>query len=147
MNVKKEARRDAHEYARSAMFYGEGAGTRRKLIQAAVETKAWKDPNYKREFDRALGAEDMGEHAARARSERRRKDAQTNVSKNVRAMARGDRHGMSTSLVVLIGLATIANKTGYDKKIYEATTTQYNKLARKVRVMKAERELRKNPVI
>ncbi len=28
--TKSEARKDAHEYARAKMFYGEGAGIRRK---------------------------------------------------------------------------------------------------------------------
>ena len=34
--TKSEARKDAHEYARAKMFYGEGAGIRRKKIKARV---------------------------------------------------------------------------------------------------------------
>ena len=37
--TKSEARKDAHEYARAKMFYGEGAGIRRKKIKARVDTR------------------------------------------------------------------------------------------------------------
>ena len=32
----RNAKKDAHEFARAKMFYGEGAGTRRKLIKAKM---------------------------------------------------------------------------------------------------------------
>lgn len=36
-STKRVAKRDAKEYARAQMYYGEGAGNRRKLIKATVE--------------------------------------------------------------------------------------------------------------
>jgi hypothetical protein len=51
--TSREARKDATEFAKAKMFYGEGAGTRRKLIKAKVEAKAGKDPNYKNPYIRA----------------------------------------------------------------------------------------------
>ena len=45
--LQKEASKDAKEFARAKMFYGEGAGNRRKLIKATVNQKS-KDEYYKK---------------------------------------------------------------------------------------------------
>jgi hypothetical protein len=84
--TSREARKDATEFAKAKMFYGEGAGTRRKLIKAKVEAKAGKDPNYKKAFDHHLGNQDMGKRAEGARSERRRKDAINTTAKTARGV-------------------------------------------------------------
>lgn len=52
--VRRRARRDAKEYTQAKMYYGEGAGNRRKLIKATVKARS-KDPFYKSEFDKAAG--------------------------------------------------------------------------------------------
>lgn len=39
IRISKEAEKDAIEFARAKMFYGEGAGNRRKLIKNSVEAK------------------------------------------------------------------------------------------------------------
>ena len=46
-STNRVAKRDARESAKAKMFYGEGAGTRRKLIKAKVESRS-KDAAYKR---------------------------------------------------------------------------------------------------
>ena len=51
--TQKQAKKDAKEFARAKMFYGEGAGTRRKLIKNTVQERS-KDPVYKKAFDEAL---------------------------------------------------------------------------------------------
>lgn len=51
--AKHNARKDAKEYARAKMFYGEGAGNRRKLIKAKVKERS-KNSVYKQEFDKEL---------------------------------------------------------------------------------------------
>lgn len=81
----RTAKKDAQEFARAKMFYGEGAGTRRKLIKNTVEARSSKDPSYKKAFDLALAEQDMSKHAAKARTERTRKD----ISKNTAKTARG----------------------------------------------------------
>lgn len=86
--TNREARSDAEEFARAKLFYGEGAGTRRKLIKAKVEAKAKRDPNYKAAFDHHMSRQDLGQHAEKARGERRRKDVKTGVGKNARAINR-----------------------------------------------------------
>ncbi len=82
----REASKDAKEFNRAKMFYGEGAGTRRKLIKATVTSKAKKDPLYKKAFDEAVATQDMGKHASKARSERKRKDVKNTTAKTARGV-------------------------------------------------------------
>lgn len=69
-----QAHKDAKEFARAKMFYGKGAGTRRKLINAKVDAAKKRDPAYAKAFDHHLARQDMGSHASKARSERTRKN-------------------------------------------------------------------------
>ena len=81
----RQARRDAKEYARAKMFYGEGAGTRRKLINNTVNERS-KNPTYKKAFDEALSKQNMATHATKAKHERARKDVKNSVSKTGRGV-------------------------------------------------------------
>lgn len=65
----REASKDAKEFARAKMYYGEGAGNRRKFIKAKVDEKS-KDPGYKEAFDYALNKQDMNKHVKAAKAER-----------------------------------------------------------------------------
>lgn len=47
-STNKEARKDATEFARAKMFFGQGAGTRRKLIKNSVEAKKKRIPGMPR---------------------------------------------------------------------------------------------------
>ena len=84
--TSREARKDADEFAKAKMFYGEGAGTRRKLIKAKVESKSSKDPTYKKAFDHHMGNQDLGKRASQARGERKRKDVASNTAKTARGV-------------------------------------------------------------
>ena len=53
LGVRRAARKDANEFAAAKMYYGKGAGTRRKLIKAKVETRS-ADPRYKEAFESNL---------------------------------------------------------------------------------------------
>lgn len=79
--VRRRARRDAKEYTQAKMYYGEGAGNRRKLIKARS-----KDPFYKSEFDKAVANTDMGKRASQARRQRSRKNARNAAGKTVRGV-------------------------------------------------------------
>lgn len=131
MSTAKEARRDAEEFARAQMFYGEGAGTRRKLIQATVQSKIDRNPAYGRAFAQELSHQDMAEHANKARKERSRQDKSESVSRNVRAIARGDNRGVNASLIVLGTVAYYAHQSGIDKKIYDAAKARVDKFRTK----------------
>jgi len=82
----KEAGRDAEEFTRAKMFYGDTAGTRRKLIKATVEAKSKKDPSYKKAFDHHIEKTDFAKRASQARGERKRKDAKAEVRKTARGI-------------------------------------------------------------
>ena len=84
----RDARKDAKEHARAKQFYGEGAGTRRKLIKAKVEGKSKNDPSYKKAFERHLSEQDTSEHASKAQSERRRKDVSKKTKQGAGSVAR-----------------------------------------------------------
>ena len=87
-SVDRDARKDAQEFARAKVFFGEGAGTRRKLIKAMVESKSKNNFNYKKAFDKHLADQDLSKHVDKAKGERRRKDVKKGVGKTVR----GTRH-------------------------------------------------------
>lgn len=84
--TNREAKKDAKEFARAKMFYGEGAGTRRKLIKNTVDAKASKDPSYKKAFDHHIDSQDMSKHASKARTERRNKDVRNTAAKTARGV-------------------------------------------------------------
>jgi hypothetical protein len=110
--TNREANKDAREYARAKMFYGEGAGTRRKLIKAKVDQKSKQDPNYKKAFDHHLGRQDMGKHAEKARGERRGKDRREGVRKTANSVNRalnGPFAGSAAIAIVGAGAAYAKN--------------------------------------
>ena len=74
--VRRRARRDAKEYTLARMYYGEGAGNRRKLIKARS-----KDPFYK-----AVAKTDMSKRASQAQRQRGRKNARNATGKTVRGV-------------------------------------------------------------
>ena len=84
----RAARKDAQESARAKMYYGEGAGTRRKLINKSVEAKKAKDSGYAKSFDRHLSKQDLSKHASKARSERGSRDRRDRTKKQAGYLAR-----------------------------------------------------------
>ena len=126
MNPTKEARRDAREYARAKMFYGDGAGNRRKIIEATVEAKRKKSPAYARAFRHELGLQDMAEHAITARHERERKDAAKAFNANARAVITGNYQSVNTVVLVVFGIGYVAHKTGLDVKAVDAGKKKWN---------------------
>jgi phage pi2 protein 07 len=80
-----QAKKDAEEYARAKMFYGDGAGTRRKLIKSTVNQRS-KDSLYKQTFDNELAGKDWAKEVSKAKGERKRKDAKENVAKTARGV-------------------------------------------------------------
>lgn len=121
--TSREARRDANEFAKAKMFYGDGAGTRRKLIKAKVESKAKKDPSYQKAFDHHLNNQDLGKRASQARGERRRKDVSSGVGKHARSVHRILTGGMgNVTMLATVGVAGygVAKATGADKVVINA---------------------------
>ena len=139
--TQNQAKKDAKEFARAKMFYGEGAGTRRKLIKNTVQERS-KDPVYKKAFDDALSKQDMAKHAQKAKSERKRKDAVNQTKKTGRGlvnMATGHPERVGAGLAALAVGVTIAHKTGVDKIITDYAKTTVSKVANGVRTAQARR--------
>lgn len=86
--VDKQAQRDAREFARAKMFFGQGAGTRRKLINKSIEARKNHDPSYAKAFDRHLATQDLSEHATKAVKERTHIDRADKNKKRAGAVAR-----------------------------------------------------------
>ena len=138
--VRRKARKDAKEFARAKMFYGEGAGTRRKLIKATVNERS-KDPDYKKEFDKALAKQDMSKHAAKAKTERKIKDTKNAAAKTGRGIANivtGHPERVGASMAVAAAAYGVAHKTGVDRiiaqnakrtvsSLYNAAKTEYGR--------------------
>ena len=118
LSTRLAAKKDAKEYARAKMYYGEGAGTRRKLINATVNQRSKNDPFYKEEFDRQLSKQDMAKHAAKARAERTATDTKNAVVKTGKGIinaARGIGYVSATAATIY----SVAHYTGLDKKVME----------------------------
>jgi hypothetical protein len=129
-STNRQAKKDAHEFARAKQFFGEGAGTRRKLIKATVEGRS-KDPAYKKAFDHHLGQQDMSVHAAKAKSERKRKDVAKSTRRGIRGTShilRGNSQYASAATAIAVGGAMYAHKKGIDKVIFNAGKKAYNKV-------------------
>lgn len=126
--TNRDARKDAEESARAKMFYGEGAGTRRKLIKAKVEAKSKQDPNYKAAFDHHLGRQDMSKHSDKARGERKSRDRRENVRKTGNAINRAINGPFAGSAAIaLIGAgAAYAQRTNMDVKVRQAASRMMN---------------------
>ena len=98
--LQKDAANDAKEYARAKAYYGEGAGTRRKQIKNLISERM-KDPDYKKEFERLLGEQNMSQHQKAANRERKFQDAKNTTVKT----ARGVKNFLMGNAVPMTGLA------------------------------------------
>lgn len=124
-NVQKQAQRDATEYARAHMSYGEGAGTRRKLIYGTVEYKMKTVPGYETAFYKAAEHQDMAQFAKEAKKAERRRAVNTAVSRNTKALLSGKYENVNTALLV-VGTATyFAHRYDIDKKVWQAAKSKY----------------------
>lgn len=86
--VHKIAGKDAKEHARAKLFYGEGAGTRRKLINAKVEYNRKNVPGYSKAFDAHASAQNLSDHSNKAIKERDSIDRRNRNKKRAGAIAR-----------------------------------------------------------
>jgi hypothetical protein len=132
--TNRDARKDAKEFARARAFYGEGAGTRRKLIKQTVEGKSTRDSNYKKAFDHHLANQDMSKHVDKARSERKRKNVANSTKKTARGIShylRGNKQYASAAAAVIAGGALYAHRTGIDKIVLKTGKKLYRDISGK----------------
>ena len=123
-STNRSAKKDAKETAKAKMFYGEGAGTRRKLNRATVEARS-KDPGYKKAYDHHLSNQDMAKRAGQARGERRRKDTAKTVGKTTRGVKN---LAMKTGAPVTVGALAVygaASNPTVRRTVTNASRTTY----------------------
>ena len=68
------AKKDAKRHAEAKMFYGQTAGTKRKLLKAEIDRKRERVPGYAEAFDKHLEGVDYAKAAKKAVRTRTRKD-------------------------------------------------------------------------
>lgn len=117
--VRRKARKDAKEYARAKMYYGEGAGNRRKLIKATVTQRSKESPEYKREFENALAKQDMAKHASAAKRERKINTAKSKTEKTARGLINAATGNIGRVSYAASALYLAGHYTGINSKIAE----------------------------
>lgn len=125
----REARKDAEKYVVAKQYYGEGAGTRRKLLKGEL-SKKMKDPEYAERFDYYVKNADMVRATKKAKGERRRTDTAESARKTFKKIMKA---------VSLIGVpaATIAGSYWYSKhsneinRYMQRTVDQLDKKAKR----------------
>lgn len=120
--IKKEAADDAKEYARAKAYYGEGAGTRRKKIKNQISEKM-KDPDYKKEFEAQLKAQNMEEHQKAANRERKMQDTKDKAARVGRGLKNLLLGGTSLSLTAIAIYSVIKNTGAGDMIASKAKST------------------------
>lgn len=113
--LQKDAEKDAKEWAKAKAYYGEGAGTRRKLLKNALSEKM-KDADYQREFQRFLSTQDMSKAQKSANRERKFQDTKNAIGRT----ARGVKNlvlGAGSATLTAVALYNAAKITGADKVI------------------------------
>ena len=114
--VRRKARKDAKEYARAKMYYGEGAGNRRKLIKATVKERS-KDPDYKKEFERQLKNQDMAKQVSAAKRERKVNNIKKSTAKTARGLVNAATGNIARASATAAALYMVAHYTGADKVV------------------------------
>lgn len=127
MDVSKIAKKDAFDWARAEMFFGAGAGTRRKLLNAAIEDKVAKIPGYVELFEEYYSKQNFADHAIAAAKERKRIDRMVAIKRNGKGLLTGNRRQMTTAVVTGVVVWGLLVETGYDKPIKENVKKTYKK--------------------
>lgn len=138
--LDKMVAKDAYEYGVAQMFFGEGAGTRRKLIGAQVSDKAQSIPGYAEKFETAVHNLSQMEMAEKAIAERKKLDNMAKAGQNLRALKSGNLRNMTNGALVIVGVGYLVYTTGYDKVIVREAKVQYGRLKTEIKFQKARRE-------
>lgn len=138
MGMKKTAAKDAYRWAYAEMFFGEGAGIRRKHLSVELHQKMATIPGYTQAFDKAFEKLNLSDIAIKAAKERKRLDRGKFVSRNVKGLLTGNKSSLTN--VVLVGATayTIAHQTGLDKVLIDEAKVRYARAKVWYRRQKAE---------
>lgn len=135
--LEKMAAKDAAEFGFAQMFFGEGAGTRRKLIEAVINERVNTIPGYEEALNAAYSQVSQVEMAEKALAHRKNLDRMNKAGKNLRAFRSGNFHNLTNGVAVVVGVAYLAHATGLDKEIKAEGEKLYRKVRTEVRYRKA----------
>lgn len=138
MRTKKTAAKDAYRWAYAEMFFGEGAGIRRKHLSVELHQKFATIPGYKEAFDKAFEKLNLADIAIKAAKERKKLDRGKFISRNVKGLLSGNKSSLTNTVLLGVTAYTIAHQTGLDKVIVEETKDRYRKAKVWYRRQKAE---------
>jgi hypothetical protein len=122
------ASKDAKEHIQAKMYYGEGAGVRRRQIKAVV-TERSKDASYKKAFDAHVSGQDLAKASSQAHSKRKRTDVVQGTKKTARGInhiINGNPQYASAAAALIVGGALYAHKLGVDKIVMDKGKTMYS---------------------
>ncbi len=115
--LDKIAAQDAYDYGFAQMFFGEGAGTKRKFIGNIVDQKMQDIPGYSEAFDKAFGELNQIEIAEAALKHRKALDRSAKAARNFRAARSGNYGNLTNGIAAAVCVYVVLYNTGYDKKI------------------------------
>ena len=144
--TNREAKKDAKEYTKAKMYYGEGAGTRRKLINKSVEAKAKRDPSYKKAFDAHVESTDYAKRAQQARSQRRSTDTKNKVvktGKQVGHALRGNSQYAGFGAMAIAAVGTYAWQNGGADYVMNNGAKAVNKVVSEINIAKARKQMKR----
>lgn len=113
------AKKDAKEYARAKMYYGEGAGNRRKLIKNTVEQRRKDNKHYGEAFDSYYKNQDMAKHVSAAKKERATRTATSKAIKTGRGLVNAAMGNVGRASAAAASLYMLGRATGVNEKIYD----------------------------
>lgn len=137
--IEKMAVQDAERWMAAEMAYGEGSGTRRKLLNAEIQGKliSHADTDYADLFNLTYEGLDLNKYAQLAIKERKALDRAAKASKNFRALKSGKLNNLSTGVFLFVGFAYMAHTTGADKVIEAHAKSLYRKAKIEIQFRKA----------
>lgn len=138
-NIEKEAARDAERWAAAEMAYGEGAGVRRRHLEAEIGSKVENFSGYHEAFQKVYDSLDMDKFAKAAIKERKALDRAAKASRNFRALRTGNIARLSNGVYIVAGAIYLAHVTGYDKKIEAKAKELYRKARVQIKYMQIKR--------
>ena len=96
----RAARKDAKEFTQAKMYYGEGAGNRRKMIKAKVDQRS-KDAAYKKAFDNHVSNTNWEKRGQQARGKHRQdvKNSAGKTARGIRNLAAGNTQYVGTAVL------------------------------------------------
>lgn len=84
----RRAKKDAKTYMQARVSRGEGAGNRRKQINAVVKQRKRQSKLYSESFDKASTSVDMSKAVNKAERWRKKQDVKSQTTRSTKAIAR-----------------------------------------------------------